>query len=190
MGLQNYRSAWYSAKYPPFFRFGQIFVKPLLNSWVMVTRIAFSPGQTPRASAQMWALPSTRSGEGCDTSSPTGRSFRNGDPVAPWCCAMSLTGELACRLGMGRWFTTWPHDIHWEGSNDGIMGSSELTYVDDILFFAKDLEICRAMLKKLQESMEIKRNGQYQCSWTWWRRIFILRTEIHWLSWRKCYPFF
>lgn len=34
-----------------------------------------------------------------------------------------------------------------------------LTYVDDILFFAKDLEICRAMLKKLQESMEIKETG-------------------------------
>lgn len=60
-----------------------------------------------------------------------------------------------------------------------------LTYVDDILFFAMDLEICRAMLKKLQESIEIKETGNInvpECGWG----TFLFGTEIHSQAWREC----
>ena len=100
---------------------------------------------------------------------PSGTSFRNGDPVF-MVLRNALNGLRPAALAWVLYFRKVVHDAFGLKSSphDPTMyigkahdGSwvAVLTYVEDILFFGKDLEICRTMLKKLQESIEIKETG-------------------------------
>lgn len=100
---------------------------------------------------------------------PSGTSFRNGDPVF-MVLRTALNGLRPAALAWVLYFRkvvheafglkSSPHDpmMYIGKAHDGSW-VAVLTYVDDILFFAKDLEICRAMLKRLQQSIEIKETG-------------------------------
>ena len=91
---------------------------------------------------------------------PSGTSFQDASPVY-MVLRNALNGLRPAALAWVLYFRKIVNEAFGLRIGKAHDGSwvAVLTYVDDILFFAKDLEVCRAMLKRLQQSIEIKETG-------------------------------